>query len=91
MSKAWNKDMDKCHGNTDTNVVRFYLLLDMSKEQNGDTETNDIDSWDFIYYWRYPNYKMILFKSRHRNKCHGILFTIGGKKYIHEDKDINVL
>ena len=38
MSKAWNKDMDKCHGNTDTNVVGFYLLLDMSKEQNGDTE-----------------------------------------------------
>ena len=50
MSKAWNKDMDKCHGNTDTNVVGFYLLLDMSKEQNGDTETNVIDSWDFIYY-----------------------------------------
>jgi hypothetical protein len=61
MSKAWNKDMDKCHGNTDTNVVGFYLLLDMSKEQNGDTETNVIDSWDFIYYWRYPKYKMILF------------------------------
>ena len=64
MSKAWNKDMDKCHGNTDTNVVGFYLLLDMSKEQNGDTEINVIDSWDFIYYWIYPKYKMILFKSK---------------------------
>jgi hypothetical protein len=71
METQRRKKRELCRKMTRVDVFVFILLISSivnknhkTKEQNGDTETNVIDSWDFIYYWRYPKYKMILFKSK---------------------------